>query len=97
MESTSIGITQNVAIFFPYQIGILGLGSGFKIAMRDLEIRGAGSLLGAEQSGHIERIGYNLYVQLLNESVKELKGEKVENLTNVKVETNLRKDNPNRN
>lgn len=66
-----------------------GMGSGFKIAMRDLEIRGAGSLLGAEQSGHIEKIGYNLYVQLLNESVKELKGEKVENLTNVKVETNL--------
>lgn len=66
-----------------------GMGSGFKIAMRDLEIRGAGSLLGAEQSGHIEKIGYNLYVQLLNESVKELRGEKVKEDISVKVETNL--------
>lgn len=66
-----------------------GMGSGFKIAMRDLEIRGAGSLLGAEQSGHIEKIGYNLYVELLNDSVRELKGEKVQAHSNVKVETNI--------
>lgn len=65
------------------------MGSGFKIAMRDLEIRGAGSLLGAEQSGHIEKIGYNMYVDLLNESVKELKGEKVDKVTNIKVETSF--------
>ena len=65
------------------------MGSGFKIAMRDLEIRGAGSLLGAEQSGHIEKLGYNMYVQLLNESVKELRGEKVEERTDIKVETSL--------
>ena len=51
------------------------LGSGFKIAMRDLEIRGAGNLLGAEQSGHMESVGYDLYCKMLNESVKELKGE----------------------
>lgn len=51
------------------------LGSGFKIAMRDLEIRGAGNLLGSEQHGHMEAIGYDLYCKLLNESVKELKGE----------------------
>lgn len=51
------------------------LGSGFKIAMRDLEIRGAGNLLGAEQSGHMEAVGYDLYCKMLNESVKELKGE----------------------
>lgn len=50
------------------------LGSGFKIAMRDLEIRGAGNLLGAEQHGHMEAIGYDLYCKMLNEAVKEAKG-----------------------
>lgn len=54
------------------------LGSGFKIAMRDLEIRGAGNLLGAEQHGHMEAVGYDLYCKMLNESVKELKGENQE-------------------
>ncbi len=49
-------------------------GSGFKIAMRDLEIRGAGNLLGAEQHGHIENIGYDLYIKLLQEAVDEEKG-----------------------
>ncbi len=53
------------------------LGSGFKIAMRDLEIRGAGNLLGAEQSGHITAVGFELYCQLLKQSVSALKGEKV--------------------
>jgi len=65
------------------------MGSGFKIAMRDLEIRGAGSLLGAEQSGHIEKLGYNMYVELLNEAVKELRGEEVKNRTDIKVESNI--------
>jgi len=51
------------------------LGSGFKIAMRDLEIRGAGNLLGAEQSGHMEAVGYDLYCKLLNDAVKEVKGD----------------------
>jgi transcription-repair coupling factor (superfamily II helicase) len=51
------------------------LGSGFKIAMRDLEIRGAGNLLGADQTGHIAAVGYDLYVQMVNEAVAELKGE----------------------
>ena len=50
------------------------LGSGFKIAMRDLEIRGAGNLLGAEQHGHMEAVGYDLYCKMLNEAVKEAKG-----------------------
>ncbi len=54
------------------------LGSGFKIAMRDLEIRGAGNLLGAEQSGHIEAVGYDLYCKMLATAVAEAKGEKVE-------------------
>ena len=51
------------------------LGSGFKIAMRDLEIRGAGNLLGAEQHGHMEAVGYDMYCKMLNEAVKHLKGE----------------------
>ncbi len=51
------------------------LGSGFKIAMRDLEIRGAGNLLGESQSGHIAAVGYDLYCQMVTEAVSELKGE----------------------
>jgi len=51
------------------------LGSGFKIAMRDLEIRGAGNLLGAQQSGQMESVGYDMYCRLLDEAVMELKGE----------------------
>ncbi|MBQ6814494.1 MAG: transcription-repair coupling factor [Lachnospiraceae bacterium] len=54
------------------------LGSGFKIAMRDLEIRGAGNILGAEQSGHMEAVGYDLYCKMLNEAVLITKGEKME-------------------
>lgn len=50
------------------------LGSGFKIAMRDLEIRGAGNLLGAQQSGHMEAVGYDLYCKLLNQAVKQEQG-----------------------
>lgn len=53
-------------------------GSGFKIAMRDLEIRGAGNLLGQQQSGHMESVGYDLYCKMLNEAVMQLKGEKVD-------------------
>ena len=53
------------------------LGSGFKIAMRDLEIRGAGNLLGANQSGHIAAVGFDLYCQMVTEAVAELKGEPV--------------------
>jgi transcription-repair coupling factor (superfamily II helicase) len=64
------------------------LGSGFKIAMRDLEIRGAGNLLGAEQSGHITAVGFELYCQLLKQSVASLKGEKV----NPRVEVEVRFD-----
>ncbi len=52
------------------------LGSGFKIAMRDLEIRGAGNLLGTKQSGHIAAVGFDLYCQLLKESIAKLKGER---------------------
>ncbi len=51
-------------------------GSGFKIAMRDLEIRGAGNILGAQQHGHMEAVGYDMYIRLLTEAVSELEGEK---------------------
>ena len=50
------------------------LGSGIKIAMRDLEIRGAGNLLGAEQHGHMEAVGYDLYCKMLSEAVEEAEG-----------------------
>jgi transcription-repair coupling factor (superfamily II helicase) len=52
------------------------LGAGFAIAMRDLEIRGAGELLGAEQSGHVAAVGFELYVEMLNEAVAELQGQR---------------------
>ncbi|MDO5154999.1 MAG: transcription-repair coupling factor [Eubacteriales bacterium] len=54
------------------------LGSGFKIAMRDLEIRGAGNLLGEDQSGHMAAVGYDLYCKMLNDAILRLKGEKTE-------------------
>ncbi len=53
------------------------LGAGFRLALRDLKIRGAGNLLGSEQSGHIEAVGFDLYVEMLEKTVSELKGEKV--------------------
>jgi transcription-repair coupling factor (superfamily II helicase) len=62
------------------------LGSGFKIAMRDLEIRGAGNLLGETQSGHIAAVGYDLYVQMVAEAVAELKGEPVKEPAEIKLE-----------
>lgn len=63
------------------------LGSGFKIAMRDLEIRGAGNLLGSQQSGHITAVGFDLYCQLLKQSVSSLKGQKVK--PRVEVQTRI--------
>ena len=62
------------------------LGSGFKIAMRDLEIRGAGNLLGAGQSGHIAAVGYDLYCQMVTEAVAEMKGEEVRLPAEVKLD-----------
>ena len=62
-------------------------GSGFKIAMRDLEIRGAGNILGAQQHGHMSIIGYDLYVKMLNEAIKKVKGESV--IEDVDVEIDL--------
>jgi transcription-repair coupling factor (superfamily II helicase) len=62
------------------------LGAGFKIAMRDLEIRGAGNLLGRDQSGHIAAVGYDLYVQLVAEAVAEMKGEPLRPPVEVKID-----------
>ena len=64
-------------------------GSGFKIAMRDLEIRGAGSLLGEIQSGHLEQVGYETYCALLDEVVKETKGIKVEEMPDIQIDLNV--------
>lgn len=64
-------------------------GSGFKIAMRDLEIRGAGSLLGEIQSGHLEQVGYDTYCNLLDEVVKEMQGFEVEPDLDVQIELNV--------
>jgi transcription-repair coupling factor (superfamily II helicase) len=66
------------------------LGSGFRIAALDLEIRGAGNLLGGEQSGHIEAIGFDMYMKLLEETIRELKGEDLEDDRRASV--NLRLD-----
>ena len=65
------------------------LGSGFKIAMRDLEIRGAGNILGKEQHGHMEKIGYDLYVKLLDEVTRNLKDGKTEEYKEIKIELPL--------
>ncbi len=65
------------------------LGSGFKIAMRDLEIRGAGNLLGERQHGHMEAVGYDLYCKMLNEAVKDLKGEKAAEHFETTLELNV--------
>ena len=66
------------------------LGSGFRVAALDLEIRGAGNLLGGEQSGHIETVGFEMYMKLLEETVRELKGEEIED--DVRATVNLRVD-----
>jgi len=64
-------------------------GSGFKVAMRDLEIRGSGNLLGAEQHGHMQKVGYDMYCKLLNEAISELKGKKIEEEKSVVVKIDL--------
>ena len=61
------------------------LGSGFRIAMRDLEIRGAGNLLGTGQSGHIAAVGYDLYCQMVTEAVAELAGTTTPGVPEIRV------------
>ena len=65
------------------------LGAGFKLAMRDLEIRGAGNILGPEQSGHIAAVGYDLYCRLLDQCVRELKHEEIEKHTEIDIDLQL--------
>jgi transcription-repair coupling factor (superfamily II helicase) len=62
------------------------LGSGFKIALRDLELRGAGNLLGAEQSGYIAAVGFDLYIKMMNEAISELSGKKPEPKLKVRLD-----------
>ncbi len=64
-------------------------GSGFKIAMRDLEIRGAGSILGEIQHGHMEQVGYDMYCKLLDQVVKEMRGEEVQEEIDVQLDLNV--------
>ena len=64
-------------------------GSGFKIAMRDLEIRGGGSLLGEIQSGHLEQVGYDTYCNLLDEVVKEMQGTEIESDIDIQIDLNV--------
>ena len=62
-----------------------GLGAGFNLAVRDLELRGAGNLLGPQQSGHIAAVGFNLYCQLLRRTISMMKGEKPKEIVDVKL------------
>ena len=62
-----------------------GLGAGFNLAVRDLELRGAGNLLGSQQSGHIAAVGFGLYCQLLQRTIAQMKGEKVKEVVDVKL------------
>lgn len=64
-------------------------GSGFRIALRDLEIRGAGSILGGKQHGHMEAVGYDMYIQLLSEAIAEEKGEKPEKISECLVDIQI--------
>ena len=64
-------------------------GSGFKIAMRDLEIRGAGSILGEVQHGHMEQVGYDTYCKLLDEVIKEMQGIEVKQEKEIQIDLNL--------
>ena len=70
------------------------LGGGFRVAALDLEMRGAGNLLGGEQSGHIETLGFELYMKMLEQAVRELKGEEFED--DLRATVNLRVDLENR-
>ncbi len=64
-------------------------GSGYKIAMRDLEIRGAGNILSSKQHGHIDNIGYDLYLSLLEDAMKKLKGEEVKDINETTIDLNI--------
>jgi transcription-repair coupling factor (superfamily II helicase) len=84
------GVTREAAARLATLADHTELGSGFRIAMRDLELRGAGDLLGAEQSGHVAAIGFELYVEMLDQAVAELRaagdGERLEEEVRVDID-----------
>ncbi|MBD2198511.1 MULTISPECIES: transcription-repair coupling factor [Calothrix] len=65
------------------------LGSGYQLAMRDMEIRGVGNLLGAEQSGQMDAIGFDLYMQMLEESIREIRGQEIPQVDDTQIDLNL--------
>ncbi|MBD2608660.1 transcription-repair coupling factor [Scytonema hofmannii FACHB-248] len=65
------------------------LGSGYQLAMRDMEIRGVGSLLGAEQSGQMEAIGFDLYMEMLEEAIREIRGQEIPKVDDTQIDLNL--------
>jgi transcription-repair coupling factor (superfamily II helicase) len=65
------------------------LGSGYQLAMRDMEIRGVGNLLGAEQSGQMEAIGFDLYVEMLEEAIREIRGQEIPTVDDTQIDLNL--------
>ena len=97
--------TRNAVAYFTYPSGYVptgdvdkrftaltdnaGLGAGYRLALMDLEIRGAGDVLGREQHGHVERIGYDMYCRLLKETIALMKGEPVATLANTEVAINV--------
>ena len=81
--------TGDVAKRFEALSDNAGMGSGYRLALRDLEIRGAGDVLGSEQHGHVQRIGYDMYCRLLRETIALLKGEVVPTTTNTEVSVNV--------
>jgi transcription-repair coupling factor (superfamily II helicase) len=65
------------------------LGSGYQLAMRDMEIRGVGNLLGAEQSGQMDAIGFDLYMEMLEESIREIRGQEIPKVNDTQIDLNL--------
>lgn len=87
-ESNKV-LTENAYARLDAILEFTELGSGFKIALRDLEIRGAGNILGPEQHGHMEKVGYDMYCKLLNQTVQELKGETVKQFREVNINISM--------
>ena len=93
--SSESGISETSYKRLATLLEFTALGSGFKIAMRDLEIRGAGSLLGSEQHGQMEKVGYDMYCKLLDNAVQELKGLPVTEPKSVKLDVEIDANIPN--
>ncbi|MCD8490084.1 MAG: transcription-repair coupling factor [Desertifilum sp.] len=97
------GIQAHAWLFYPHQSRLQDaarqrlraiqeftqLGSGYQLAMRDMEIRGVGNLLGAEQSGQMDAIGFDLYMEMLQESIKEIQGQEIPKVDDTQIDLNL--------